>query len=189
MDPTFKGLGTPTPTKVKPQMHLPRWLLYVGAFVVLALVATVIAMMITPKSDNIKQRLLYRIDALSSLTSDARPNIQSGDLAKINSELSLMLTNDGESIKKVIAAAKLNDTLKSIRTQEQDKATDEKLKTARINGSFDSAYKTVLIQKIEATIALLQEVYTKNATKKQKPILDSTYKNLNNYLAQLKALP
>lgn len=188
MDPTYKGLGTPTPTKVKPQKQIPRWVLYVGAFIALAVVAAIIAMMISPKSDNVKQRLLYRVDALNSLTRDARSKIQSGDLAKINSELSIMLTNDNESIKKVIPATKLDDTLKSIRTQEQDKATEEKLKTALVNGSYDSAYKTVLIQKVEATIALLQEIYTKNATKKQKPVLDNTYKNLNNYLVQLKAL-
>lgn len=191
MDPTYKGLSAPTPHSNRPKtgVNWQRALLVavglIGGIMIIGLLVDVLS----PKSTNITQRLLYRFDALTTLTNSARPNIKDNNLSKVNADLSLMLNGDNTAIKKVTPVVKMDAELTAIKKVETDATTTDKLKTALVNGSFDTAYKKVLIQKLEATSSLITEVSSKTSSSTLKKALATAYDHMNTYYIQIKKLP
>lgn len=189
MDPTYKGLSVPTPSKTRPgSPNLRKALLIGGGILVLFIIIGFIANLMTPNTTNISQRLLYRVDALNELVSDAQDNISSDDLAKINADISIVLIGDYKTLTGVIPTVKTTKELTAIKTEEADATTTEALKTAKINGQFDSEYKTVLMQKLETTYALSNELLTKSSKSTTKAALTTFREHLITYYNQLKAL-
>lgn len=189
MDPTYKGLSVPTPTKTRsggPNLRMA--LLIGGGVLLLFVIIGLVANFLTPNTTNVSQRLLYRVDALSTLVSSAQNNISSDDLAKINADLSIVLIGDYKALTDIIPAAKTTKELTAMKTEEADAATTDALKTAKINGQFDSTYKTTLMQKLEATYALADELLTKSSKSTTKASLTTFKEHLNTYYTQLKAL-
>lgn len=189
MDPTYKGLSMPTPTKTRSGgLNLRKPLLIGGGVLVLFIVIGLLANLFTTDTTTISQRLLYRMDALETLTTTAKSDISSDALGKINADLSIVLSGDNAALKKVITSAKMTTELTKIKTEEADAATTAKLKTAKINGQYDTTYKNVLLQKIEAANALITELWGQSSRSSVKAQLVTTNDHLKTYYAQLKAL-
>jgi hypothetical protein len=189
MDPTFKGLGAPTPTKMRTSnASLRKTLVITGGFLLLVIVIGVAVSLLTPNNATLSQRFLYRLDALDTLTSTAQASIQDDNLSKVNADLSLVLTGDITSINKLIATAKTTPELTAIKTEEADKTTTDNLKTAQINGQYDSTYKTVLKQKVAAANALAVELAGKTTDTQLKQALATLQSHLQTYYTQLTGL-
>ncbi len=189
MDPTFKGLGAPMPSKTSssgPNFKLI--FIILGGVLAVVIIASLIIGRVNGDSTALSQRLLYRLDALYSLTSNAQSNIVSDDIAKINSEASLVLAGDIVAVEEVIPAAKSSSTLTAIKTEELDATTVANLKTAKINGVYDKTYTTALLQKLEAAYALAGEVNDGSSSTKVKAALTTLRDHLSTYYTQLKKL-
>lgn len=191
MDPTYKGLHVPTPTNTvqKKTLNWKRALLIGGGILVGMIVLGFVANLLTPDNTTVTQRMLYRIDALTTLTSNSRGSIQGDVLSKINTDLSVMLNGDNGALKKAVPTPKITPELTAIKKEEADAATTEKLNTAKVNGAFDIVYKTVLIQKIEEAAKIVKDVYGKTSNTTLKQALVTTADHLNTYYQQLKKLP
>lgn len=180
----------PTPTKTRGGgLNLRKPLLIGGGILVFFILIGVLANLFTTDTSIISQRLLYRMDALEALTASAKNNISSDSLSKINTDLSLVLTGDNTALKKVIPAQKMTSELTKIKTEETDADTTAKLKTAKVNGQYDSSYKAVLLQKIETANALITELWSKSSKSAVKAELVTINDHLKVYYTQLKALP
>lgn len=189
MDPTYRGLSAPTPTKARSgKLNLRPALFIGGGVLILFVIIGLVVNMLSPNTTTLSQRLLYRVDALSTLISSARTDIGDDSLAKINADLSIVLTGDYAALAKVIPTAKSTNELKKIKTEEADADTTAKLKTAKINGQYDSTYKTVLIQKIEAANALANELQSKSSKSSVKSALTTLKDHLGIYYTELKKL-
>lgn len=189
MDPTYKGFSVPTPTKTKNgTLNMRRPLLIGGGLLAVFIIIGIIANILTPNTTNISQRLLYRVDALNTLMGAARSNIQDDALAKINADLLIVTTGDYTALSTAIPTAKTTKELTAIKTEETDATTTEKLKTAKINGQYDTTYKTVLKQKIESAYALATELQNKSSKTAVKSALTTLKEHLNTYYEQLKDL-
>ena len=188
MDPTFKGLSAPTPTKVRTSnANLRKTLIIGGALLLLIAIVGVVMTLLTP-NNTLSQRFLYRLDALSALTLTAQSSIQDDNLSKINADLSIVLTGDVTSINKLIPTAKTTPELTAIKTEETDKTTTDNLKTALVNGQYDSTYKTVLKQKVDAANALAAELAGKTTSTELKQALATLEDHLHTYYIQLTSL-
>lgn len=189
MDPTFYGLGAPTPTKNgAKKLNLRPVLFIAGGALLVVVVLGIIANMLNPNTAEISQRLAYRVDALTTLVKKSTDQIQGDSLRKINADLALTLAGDNAVVQKAIPAVKTTPRLTAIKTEETDAQTTTKLKAAGVNGTFDSAYKTVLLQKIESTRALISELYKKSSNTTLKNNLTTLSTHLKTYYDQLKAL-
>lgn len=189
MDPTYKGLSVPTPTKTRSTNPMLRKALLIGGIVLaFFIVAGIIASIITPNTTQISQRMLYRVDALIALTKSADANISNDSLAKINTDLRIVLIGDYAALNKTIPSQKSTKELAKIKAEETDTATSQKLKTAKINAQYDSIYKDSLLQKIEATIALADELQSKTSRSSTKLQLTTLKNHLNIYYYQIKKL-
>jgi hypothetical protein len=164
-------------------------LLIGGGILVFFILVGLLANMFSTDTTTISQRLLYRVNSLSALATSANSTIQSDSLSKINAEFSSVLTSDITALGKVIPTAKTTKELTTIKTEEADAATTAKLATAKINGQYDSTYKTVLMQKIEATNALVTELWSKSSSSSVKTALTTLNSHLKVYYAELKTLP
>ena len=189
MDPTYRGLSAPTPTKTRTNTLNLRPALFIGGGVLLLFVIVgLIANMLSPNTTTLSQRLLFRVDALNTLLRSAHTDIGDDSLAKINADLSIVVLGDSAALIKVIPAAKTTNELKAIKTEESDAATIAKLKTAKINGQYDDVYTAVLIQKIEAANALAIELEKKSSKSSVKTALATFKDHLGIYYTQLKSL-
>lgn len=182
MDPTFKGLSMPVPDKIKTNGFNFKLTLLV-AVSLLALVAGVSLIVgnLNNSSKYLNQRLIYRMEALTSMASKAQAEIGEEAMSKTNAELSLVLSGDTAIIKKIIPTVKSNKTLSSIKNEEADKASLESLKTAKINGTYDVTYKKILSQKLQTASALTSEVSKKSSNKKLKTELTRLSSHLQTY--------
>ncbi len=186
MDPTFKGLSAPTPTRMRTNnASLKKVLVIAGGFLLLIAVIGIVATLLTPNDTALSQRLLYRLDALSALATTANSSIQDDNLSKINADVSIVLTGDIASINKLIPTAKTTPELTAIKTEEADATTTANLKTALVNGEYDSTYKTVLEQKLEAAKALAAELAGKTTSAQLKQALATLQDHLQTYGVQL----
>lgn len=189
MDPTFKGLGVPTPVRMPAKsFDIRRGLLFGGIVVAVVIIVSLVVSTVTAGPTNELQRMLYRLDALSTLTINARGSISSDELSKVNASLSLILEGDNVAIKKVISPVQLNSTLSAIKTEETDTASTDKLQTAKLNADYDSTYRAIVTQKVEATSALATELLDKVSSSQQKTALTTLRTHLDTYDAQLKSL-
>lgn len=189
MDPTYKGFSVPTPTKTRSGgLNLRMPLLIGGSVLVVIVIAGLIANFLTPNTTTISQRLLYRVDALNTLTQSAEDDISDDSIAKINTDLNIVMTGDYAALSKVIVAAKATKELSAIKTEEADAVTTTKLKTAKSNGQYNTTYKDVLLQKIQAAYALADEVQSKTSRNSVKSELTTLKEHLNTYYTELKNL-
>jgi len=189
MDPTYKGLPTPLPTvqgRRGPNLRLV--LIIAGAFLLLITVLGLIFSAGNGSSTEQNQRLLYRLDALLTLTKNAQDQLKDDSLKKLNAELSLVLTGDQTAVTKVIPTAKNSSSLTAIKTEETDADTTAKLKTAASNGTYNSTYKSVMQDKLSSLYSLSATVGKSSASSKTKAALATMNEHLTVYFNQLKDL-
>lgn len=189
MDPSYLGQPVPVPTANKPRgLMTGRTLLLVvgGALAVLA--GGVMLFASGDNSGELRQRTSARQTTTLKLIADGQKNISDDDLAKINSEMSLVLLGDTTKLTRALKTAGLTKQSKTITAAEADADTFDKLKTAKLNAQYDAAYQTVITQKIESLRALLQELHSKTKSKTLKTVVADEYQHLGIYLNQLQKL-
>lgn len=189
MDPTLLGRPVPTPTANKPSGLMTRRTLFIGLGLLAAIIAGMLMMLGSrDNSQALQQRLSARQATTIKVIADGSKNLTHPDLAKLNSELSLVLAGDNKAVSSALAAAGMKKADKSVTSAEADTATFDKLKTAKVNGQYDRTYQSVLVIRLESLRGLLQELH--GATKNQalKSALSTEYKHLGTYLEALESL-
>lgn len=160
---------------------------------VVVLVVAVVAgmLMMFASSDNtgqLQQRLSARQETTLKLVADGKKNITSDTLAKLNGELSIVLTGDNAAVQGALKAAGLKKVEKTILADEADATTFEQLKSAKLNAQYDATYRRIMIQKIESLRSLLRELHDATKIKDLKPSLAAEYQHLGTYLDALNKL-
>ena len=140
-------------------------------------------------SNQLQQRLSVRQDTTLNLLADGQKNISDDDLAKVNSELYLILLGDDTALTSALKTAGLKKVDKTIKAAEADTESFEALTAARLNAQYDSVYLNVLIRKLESLQALLKEVNSNTRSRSLKAAVATEYRHVGIYLTQLEALP
>jgi len=190
MDPSLLGHPIPTPTARKRTGVMTKRTLFVALAVIAAIAAG--AFMLLGSQDNsgqLQQRLSARQATTLRLIADGQKNIESDDLAKLNSELSIVLTGDNVTLQSALKTAGMKKADKTVVAAEADTETFTKLKTAKLNAQYDASYKNVLIQKLESLQALLQELHGKTKSKSLKSALATEYEHVARYHKTLSETP
>lgn len=189
MDPTFKGLGPPLPQK-RPASGPSFKLIFIiiGGALVLLTALVLIGNALGSSTQNNAQRLIYRLDSLKTLTTTASKDISDEALSSANSSFSLVLSGDISAIKEVIKEKKADKALSDIKKDESNDETLTRLNSAKTNGTYDSTYRTVLREKLQAAYNLAEEV-SKRTTKQQKEALSALQEHLSTYYEQLAVKP
>ena len=188
MDPSLLGKPISAPTASKPQRGIPRAFLIVGSLVILAVI--VAAFLLFGTRDNsgvLRERLSARQTVTLSVIADGQKNISGEDLGKLNSEVSIVLKSDDAALQAALKAAGTKPD-KKITASEADTDSVTELKTAKLNGQYDSKYRSILNQKLESLQALVKELYGSSKSKSLKATLNVEYGHLDTYLNQLRAL-
>ena len=142
----------------QPKRTIPRrTLIIIGSIVavILLIVLLVIAANAGNGLKNEEQRLNARLQALSTLSESSAPSIQDDNVQKANAELDSITLTTLASL-----GTSLPKPSKAIQTDEADATLTSTLQNAKLAGTFDSAYKTAIQQKLEALVALLDDIST-----------------------------
>lgn len=189
MDPSYLGRPIPAPTAQKPTGRMTHRTFLLILVLVIAIVAGVLMMFASSDTTGqLQQRLSARQETTLKLVADGKKNINSDTLAKLNGELSIVLTGDNAAVQSALKAAGLKKVEKTILADEADATTFEQLKTAKLNAQYDATYRRVMIQKIESLRSLLRELHDATKIKDLKPSLAAEYQHLSTYLDALNKL-
>lgn len=159
-------------------------------FVVLAALIGMAMLVFGKSSDagDLLPRAVVRQQNLLKMTQDAQKEIRSGDLLKINSDARLFLTSDLALLQQLSKEAGQKGPTKEVVAAEADSVSAKRLSDAALSGRYDSAYITVMSQKIDSQQALLREIFTKAETKSIKEGASTVYNKLENIQKQLSDL-
>ena len=189
MDPSYLGQPIPAPTANKPQgIMTPRTFLIVLGMIVAIVVGILLLFAGSDSTGTLQQRLSARQATTLKLVADGQKNITGDDLKKLNSELSIVLNGDSVTVQTALTAAGMKKVEKTITADEADLQTFEELKSAKLNGQYDSTYRRVMTQKLESLRALLQELHGATKIRELKPSLAAEYQHLGIYLENLQTL-
>lgn len=189
MDPSYLGRPIQAPTAQKPSGLMTHRVFIIVLAMVAAVVAGILLMFAgSDSTGTLQQRLSARQTTTLKIVADGQKNITSPSLAKINSELSIVLTGDNAAVQAALTNAGLKKVEKTITADEADLVTFEELKSAKLNGQYDATYQRILTQKLESLRALLQELHGATKISDLKPSLATEYKNLGVYLDALEKL-
>ncbi|HEX6258748.1 MAG TPA: hypothetical protein VFZ48_04680 [Candidatus Saccharimonadales bacterium] len=190
MQPSYNDVLPPVPTSIPNRRGLSKRTVYIGGLLLLALIVGS-ALLIASSNDGLKkslQRLTVRLEVLQSMTNDAREAIVNPDLAKINSDASILVTGSIASLEKPMVAAGRGSVTDDNKKAEADTATLETLKQAKLTGNFDTTFARVLGQKIDTVLALLAETYGQTNSVSLKSALDHEYTNFKSIKEELSKL-
>lgn len=179
MEPVYIGQPVHAPQKLPPQRSaLSGKLIAIIVVLVVAVLAGVGLMIANQDSSGpLSQRLVLRMEALDDILKDGKKNVSSDKLKKITAEASILLAGDMAAIETKLPSKKPKLS-KSITAAEDSKPSIERLKNAKINATYDSSYASELTAKVEATRALVRELYNETRSKSFKEILNTTHLHL-----------
>lgn len=163
-------------------------LIIIGLFFALLVGA---ALMIASKGTDTSEllaRSVLRQEAMIQLTKDAKKNIRSGQLQKVNSDASLFLISDLTILQALMQGTGLKSAPKDIAVSEVDAASTERLTDASRDGRYDEVYVSIMNQKIDAQQALLREISSNTNNPADKQGLKTVYAKLENIQKQLSEL-
>lgn len=133
-------------------------------------------------------RSVIRQEAMIQLTKEAKTNIRSGELQKINSDAGLFLISDLTILQALMQAGGLKSAPKEVAVSEVDAASTERLIDASRDGRYDEVYISIMNQKIDAQQALLREISNNTNSPADKQGLKSVSAKLENIQKQLAEL-
>jgi len=179
MNPEYMGQPVPVPSKMPPVRRglSGRMLVIIGLLLAAVLAGIGLTIANQDKSGPLSQRLTYRLDALEDILKDGKKNASSDKLRKITGEASLLLTGDITALETVLPETKGKKPA-AVAEAEDSKPSLERLKTAKVNGTYDSAYTSELTTKLEATTALTRELHGKTRSKKVREALNTMHQHL-----------
>lgn len=175
MNPQYLGQPAPVPSKLPPQRAgiSGRMTLIVGLLIVAVLAGIGLMVANRDTSGPLSQRLTLRMAALQDIIKDGKKNASSDKLTKITAEASLLLSGDSTAITAAQGKSKTKASA-AITNAENSKPALERLKQAKINAVYDTAYSSELTAKLESTSALIRELYKVTKSKKLKTALNTT---------------
>ncbi len=176
---TYIGQPLQAPTKLPPTRK------GLSGNIVLVIIVLLVAVLIgaglmLANRDNtgpLSQRLSLRLEALEDILKDGKKNASSDKLRKVTGETSLLLAGDKTAIQAAIPKTKAKVSATTL-AAESVKPALERLKTAKINAAYDSAYASELTAKVEATSALIKELYGETRSKSLKEALNAAHQHL-----------
>ena len=121
-------------------------LLIIGGVLALG-VAVFLLLASGDNSGQLQQRLSARQDTTLKLIAEGQKNISDDDLAKVNSELSIILHGDDTALSAALKTAGLKKVDKVIKAAEADTESFDALTTAKLNAQYDSTYQNILTSK------------------------------------------
>lgn len=187
MDPTYRGLGVPVPSsRPKGGGFAGRMTLIIIILVIAVIGGGALMFLNQDKSKALQPKLAARLDTLQKIIAEGTKNAKSGDLRKINSDISIQVLSDTATIDAKLKAAGTDKPDGASVAAEADTATFTSLKNAALDNHFDSTYQKVIAEKLESTNALVRELYDKSSNKDLRSALNDTYthfKLLQNQLA------
>lgn len=183
MDPTFRGMRAPVPTSRKfgAKLSVKMIGLVLGVLVFIAVAISLFSYFSTDPNQYDSQRMLGRLKTVTSLTNGAQRQLKDPGLLKVNAEANVILVGDYNTLGRIIPAMKADDTqLKSYQSAEKSHAAslDSKLSTARINGYYDTTYKSLLITELQTLKVSVKKLYASTSNTD----LKTAYKNLADHL-------
>lgn len=160
--------------------------LIAGVLILLVVAIVVISGLLNKDSIGTQsQHLAARLTNLSALTTSASKQLSNGDLKKLNAEASII--TDG--VVSNLAGTLPKKVDKAVASDESDASDTTKLGNAALAGTYDTAYRQVLQQKLESITALLSEMSNKTNSKKLRTTISDDYKNYQAVLSNLTATP
>lgn len=141
-------------TGSKPASKESKGVLGLLIFGVVLAVGAIIFMFSNPAADPAteSQKLVWRMSALEEYLVIGRKYSQSDDMKKFTSDTIILVSGDVPKIEEVIRSAGYNKVNKDIRLAEADEEKLEELRTAGVNGRFDTVYKPLLTEKIDSVM-------------------------------------
>lgn len=107
------------------------------------------------------ERLSVRYDNLVKLTTSAQPNINSSGLTKINAETNVMAASDDVAIANLVKT-RYGSVDGSVTQSEADTSSATTLSNARQLNTYDAVYKSLLSDKLNNALLLVNEVISKS---------------------------
>jgi hypothetical protein len=135
--------------------------------------------------DTQKQHLTARMTTLEALLEKGSASVANPDLRKVQADASLLIVGANTTLRDALPVKNVD---KTITKSEADDVTFTELNDAKLNGSFDRPYQKALATKLESTMALLKEIYSKSTSKTVKDAATKSYDTYNNVLSALSAV-
>lgn len=149
-----------------------------GILILIIIVASLLGAGSVPTTN--METLAARLETLTTISQDAQVNIKSNQLAGINSELNIFLTNADHDM----ATPLLNNGIdvknldKTIVAAENGSSLKAKLDDARLNAVFDRTYAREMSYELETVHSLMQTIYNSTRSTSMKSFLQTTDSNL-----------
>ena len=150
-------------------------LVIVGVIIAVVLGGGLLALTLT--SGNIKNDLTLlavRENSLATLTNASTPSIRDPDLSTANSNATILLISD---VSNIVTNAGVKQLPGDLVKKEADTNSDS-LKQAALLDKFDTAYRQLIIKKVEALISEAQTVRGTLNSKSARSIIDQAIVNL-----------
>ena len=178
-----KGLGYGTYYSSQPNnsSSMVRRLLIIGVIVAILISAGLFILnMLSGNAKNDLTLLAVRENSLLVLANASGKNIRDPDLNTVNSNATVLLTSDVASIVSDTGIKKLPDDLVK---KEADTHTED-LKQAVLLNKFDTTYRQLVIEKVEALISQAQMVHDSLSSRKSRDVVDKALINLRSIQKQ-----
>lgn len=180
---------TPTPQQTGPS----RKTLFIVIGLTIAVIFGVILLLSgSGKSASTQlQALSLRMASFQTIVDDQTTtrNLKNQDLSQINTNLSLSLASDINTLKPLMVNAGLPAKYdQSIITAETDLTSAKKIEEAALNNKLDEVYADVLETKIASLRPLIAEVYAMTNSSELQKALTDTDKHFADYQKRLTAL-
>ena len=122
-----------------------------------------------------------RLEALQTVSTEAKNDLQTSELRSLNSSLTLVLTNANRDIADVLTDADI--TLNEKNTQFKEVATEttkltDALEDARLNGVYDRTYTREIVYYLKTLRNQMSVLYSSARSQSLKKFLNETNDNL-----------
>jgi len=157
-----------------------------GVVVAIAISFVLIAISSNNPTADLQQRLSARVGGLLTLADSGAKDASADDLVKVISDTRSIVASDQVTLTSALATDNFKEISPTIVADEADTATTTSLTQAKINGTFDTAYKSALQSKLESTSTLSKELYNKTGNSAVKSAANALYGHLAVLQAELK---
>ncbi|AHB42248.1 hypothetical protein RAAC3_TM7C00001G0391 [Candidatus Saccharibacteria bacterium RAAC3_TM7_1] len=122
-----------------------------------------------------------RLEALQTVSTEAKNDLQTSELRSLNSSLTLVLTNANRDIADILTDADI--TLNEKNTQFKEVATEttkltDALEDARLNGVYDRTYTREIVYYLKTLRNQISVLYSSARSESLKKFLNETNDNL-----------
>lgn len=181
MEPNYNTFVPPGSYQQQAGPNKKLIMLIVG--VVVAVIIGVVLLLASNSGEStmqLTQRLQARLLSVQTMTENSHEHLTDTGLRNLNAETRLVLESDLATLSSDLGLGD-SEPSEEIAAQESDQATLDKLEEARLQGAYNEAYRSALATKLEATNALVSEIYDKSNDETVK----ATMEELFNHYADL----